>query len=146
MRAFICLAGLCFLMAGCNGNGADIAPPDEPKQDSTPIYEVVFRHELKGTKTGAGHYLSVDGKDPSPELMKRLQKDLPELQPLSKRPQDVKARVTGVGVDDLKWIDRDTAELMGGQSNGMDGHGSRFRVVRKRGVWTIDSVKVEFLS
>src|SRR5580765_3997166 len=136
MRKFICLAGLCFLMAGCNGNGNDVVvgPPDDPKRDPTPVYEVVFRHELKAAKTGAGHFLYVDGKDPSPELMKRLQKDLPDLLPGSKAPKregGPKARRVGVSVDELKWIDSNTAELMGGQSNGMDGHGSRYRVVRK---------------
>ena len=49
-------------------------------------------------------------------------------------------------VDGLKWIDRNTAEVHGGVSNGMDGRLSRYRVVRKRDNWVVESVVLEAQS
>jgi hypothetical protein len=137
MRPFLLLAALCVLGAGCNGNGKD------DLKDADPVYEAVLKEELKNAKKGEGFYVFVDGKDPAPELLKRLQKQWPELQPGSKAP---KGKANCVSVENLKWINRDAAELHGGGSDGIDGRVSLFRVVRKNGAWVVESVKLEAMS
>ena len=108
-----------------------------------PVYETVLKVELKDAKKGEGFFVFIDGKDPSPQLLKQLHKTWPELRPGSKVPQ---GKANRVNLDELKWIDRNSAEVLGGFSNGMDGHGKRYRLTRKNGVWSIESVKTEFLS
>src|SRR5712692_1709994 len=125
MKRLIVLVGLGLVGAGCNG--APVRGPDEPKEPAA-VYEVVLRHELKGANNGAGCYLFIDGKDPAPELLDRLLKQWPELQAGSKRP---KGKATSVSLEELKWIDRNTAEVRGGFSNGIDGHHKRYRVIRR---------------
>jgi hypothetical protein len=138
MRPFLLLTALGVLSAGCNGNGGAGAPGDPD-----PVYEAVLKEELKGANKGEGFYVFVDGKDPAPELLKRLQKQWPELQPGSKAP---KGKANCIGVDSLKWINRDAAELHGGGSNGFDGRSSLYRVVHKDGAWVVESVKLEAIS
>ncbi|MBI1832602.1 MAG: hypothetical protein HYR84_14265 [Planctomycetes bacterium] len=135
-RAIGCFA-LLLCGVGCNGV-ADVGG-----NDAAPVYDIVFRAELKDAKNGAAHFLSVDYKDPAPELMAKLKKTWPELQPWSKKPAEkAKERSTHVAAHDLKWIDRHTAEVQGGFSNGMDGRVNLYRVVNKNGDWVIESVKV----
>ena len=140
MRHIIMLIGFCIVGIGCNG--ATVPPPEEAK-DPTSVYETVLREYLKDAK-GEGCYLSVDGKDPAPELLKQLNKHWPELQAASKAP--AVGKKNGVSVSDLNWLDRDTAQVRGGFSNGMDGHGARYRVVRKNGVWSIAGRDNEVMS
>ena len=135
MRQLIVLAGFCIISAGCNGE------PDS--KEAVHVYEAVLKEELKGSKKGEGFYVFIDGVDPEPELLKQFQKQWPELQPGSKKDR---GQGIGVSVDGLKWIDRNTADLRGGFSNGKDGRGSRYRVVRKNGAWLVESAKVEVLS
>ena len=132
----IILAGLCILSAGCN-----------PKQhnDPAPLYETVLREEfkreeLKGAKTGQGVYVFIDGEDPTPELLKAFQKEWPDLQPGSRAPQRKAIRIS---IDGLRWIDANTAELRGGWSNGKDGRGSRYRIVRRGNAWIVESAVID---
>jgi hypothetical protein len=138
MRHLVVLVALLALLAGCNGN-------DDPKdaKDAGPVYEAVLKVELKNSKKGEGWSVFIDGKDPEPEMLKRFQKQWPELQPGSKAP---KGRADRVSLSELKWIDRSTAELRGGFSNGIDGRGSLYRVVRKKDAWVVESSKVEVES
>ena len=85
----------------------------------------------------------VDGKEPSPELLKHFQNQFPDLQPGSKVPQ---GKATRISLEELKWIDRNTAELRGGFSNGMDGRDRRYRLTRKKAEWTVQSVVLEAQS
>lgn len=117
MRLFLLLAGSLLVIAGCNGvDGAN------DKKDPLPVYEVVLRHELKQAVKGP-IYVSVDFKDPAPELLAKLAKQWPDVRPQSKRPKNLPkaGTFTNVNVEELKWIDANTAELKGGFSNGMDG-------------------------
>ena len=141
MRRYLIVAGFCILAAGCEGNGNG-----QPKdgRDAPGVFEVVLKAELKEAKKGEGHYLFVDGKDPAPEMMKRFNKLWPDLQAGSKVPKEGKAMRISIG--ELEWIDSNTAEVRGGFSNGMDGRGSKYRVIRSKDGWTIDKVTVEFLS
>ena len=99
--------------------------------------------ELKGSKEGEGFYFFLGGKDPEPELLQRLQKQWPKLQPGSKGP---KGKANRVSIDGLKWIDPKTVEMRGGFSNGMDGRSSRYRIVSKGGAWIVEQVVVEAQS
>jgi hypothetical protein len=42
---------------------------------------------------------------------------------------------------EVKWVDRDTAEVEGGFSNGMDGRANRYRLARKNGRWIVEKVE-----
>ena len=135
MRHVLLMVGLCGVVVGCMG---DAPPQAGDAKDPAPVYEVVIREELKAFPKGAGCYLFIDGKDPAPDFLKQMQKHWPELQPGSKVP---KGKAHSVGLQDLKWIDRNTAEVEGGFSNGIDGHYKLYRVVRKDAAWTIESAK-----
>jgi hypothetical protein len=134
MRRFILLAGLV-VCAGCGGEG--------DAKDEAAVFEAVIKAELKGTKDGDGYYVFVNGVDPEAELLKKLQKQFRELQPGSKAPQHQGNRVS---VSELKWINRNTAELRGGFSNGKDGRGSEYRVGRQNNEWVVISSKVTVQS
>jgi hypothetical protein len=138
MRRSPLLFGLLIFTAGCNGNGNEGDPKDAPL-----VFEAVLKTELSGTKKGDGWYVFVDGVDPAPDALVLFQKNWAELQPGSKAP---KGKANRVSISELKWIDRDTAELRGGFSNGMDGRGSRYRVVRKKGAWVVENAVVEVQS
>jgi hypothetical protein len=134
MYRFTGLIAICFASAGCTG---------APVQETTPVYEAVLRHELKEAAHVKDIYVTIDGKDPSPETLKRLQEQCPGAQPGSQAPQ---GNATHVGVRELKWIDRNTAELRGGFSNGMDGRGSHYHVIKKNGQWVVDRAVVSEVS
>jgi hypothetical protein len=136
MRHLIVAAGLCLMFSGC---GAGTGAP----RDAGAVYEAVLKVELKDAKQAAGSYVFVDGKDPSPELLQRFQKQWPELRPGSKA---VRGKATSVSVGELKWLDDNTAELRGGFSDGRNGRGSRYRVVRKDGAWVVEKAVVEVQS
>jgi hypothetical protein len=140
MRLFLLPAFCCLLGVGCNGHGKnDSGDPS----DAVAVYGAVLQEELKGTKKGEGFYVFVDGKDPEPELLQRFQKQWPELQAGSKAPQ---GKANRVSMHSLKWFNRDTADVLGGSSNGIDGRQSRYRVVRKNGAWVVESARLEAQS
>jgi hypothetical protein len=120
-----------------------LACTDSTVQDTTPVYEAVLRHELKGAAHVKDIYVTIEGNDPSPETLKRLQEPCPGVQPRSRAP---KGNATHMGVRELKWIDRNTAEVRGGFSNGIDGRGSRYQVIKKNGQWVVDKEVVEVIS
>jgi hypothetical protein len=101
MRRFIALSMIGLVYTGC---------ADAPVQDVTPVYEAVLLHELKDAAHVKDIYVAIEGKDPSPETIKRLQEQCPAVQPSSKAPQ---GKATHVGVSKLKWINRNTAEVRG---------------------------------
>ena len=49
-------------------------------------------------------------------------------------------------VGELKWIDRDTAEVQRGYSNGTDGHHRTHRLVRKAGDWVVEKSSTGAIS
>ena len=143
MHRFVVLIGFCIVSAGCNGDAAQ--QPDG--KDTLAVYEVILREEIKNHVKGP-IYVSVDFNDPAPELLAKLAKQWPDVLPQSKRPKERQKRGTfiNVHVEQLKWIDANTAELKGGFANGMDGRGSRYRVERKNGAWGIVKTVVEVES
>ncbi|MBM3997802.1 MAG: hypothetical protein FJ303_27210 [Planctomycetes bacterium] len=139
MKRLILPFVLCLGTVGCDA----AADGNDKGKNAEAVYEIVFRAELKEAKDGAAHFLSVDNKDIGPELLAKLKKTWPALQPWSKRPEPKgKDRVVHIGVHDLKWIDRNTAEVRGGFSNGIDGRISGYRIIQRNGAWVIESVKV----
>ncbi|MFO0969585.1 MAG: hypothetical protein U0793_28840 [Gemmataceae bacterium] len=138
MRPCFLLAVVPLFAAGCSG--AD----DAKDKDPAAIYEAVLLEELKGAGKGEAFYVFVDGVDPAPDLLKRLKMRWPDLEPGSKAP--VRGKANRVSFHSLKWLTGAVAELAAGVSNGMDGRGSRYRVIRKGDAWHIESAKVEFES
>jgi hypothetical protein len=133
MRRLVLLAASCVLAVGCGPKGPE---------DAAPVYSAVLERELGGAE-GEAAYLFVDGKDPPPELLGRLRERWPELQPGSKAPQG-KARRVSVG--GLRWIGGDAAEVRGGWSDGTDGAGHLYRVVRRGGAWVVQSRTTDAVS
>jgi hypothetical protein len=135
VRHLVLLAASCVLAVGCG-------PGPEGPGDAAPVFSAVLELELEGTE-GEAAYLFVDGKDPPPELLGRLREQWPELQPGSKAPEG-KARRVSVG--GLRWIGGDAAEVRGGWSDGTDGAGHLYRVVRRGGAWVVRSRTTEAVS
>ena len=103
----------------------------------------MLKAELKDSKKGAGFFVFIEGKDPEPDLLKRFQKQWPELQPGSKAP---KGKANRVAVDGLKFINLNSAEVRGGIGNGMDGSSNRYHLIRKKDEWAIEIVVLEAQS
>jgi hypothetical protein len=150
MRRFIVLAVFCVIVAGCkqppDGKPGDVKVQkqgDEAKELPAPVYEAVLRDNLKPPSKGEGSYLFVDGKDPAPELLKRLHKHWPELKPGSQVPNGTADRLS---LTELKWIDATTAELRCGRSNGKDGVGKIYHLKKKDGEWMVDKAVVDAVS
>jgi hypothetical protein len=124
------------------------APRSASPADADDIYEAALAHEI-GAGTGAGTYLMIENADPSPALMARLQKRWPDARPSSAKPAQKasdKERLRHISVGELKWIDRDTAEVRAGFSNGMDGQSNRHRLIRMGGKWIVEKSTIEAIS
>jgi hypothetical protein len=132
-RVFL-LVGLG-LTVGCGGGTSG--------RDTAPIYEAILQHELEDQKNGEAVYLFIDGQAPPPELLDRLRQRWPTLQA---GPKATKPRARRVALDGLAWIDRDTVEVRGGLSDGVDGRANLYRVVRKNGQWVVEKVELEAIS
>jgi hypothetical protein len=132
MRRAICLIGLC-LAVGCGGTA-----PRDPEE----VYEAALRARLPAKGDGDGIFVSVEGKDPSEELMGRLQKQWPALRPASETP---KRDYHVISVGELEWV-WGGANVRVGSSNGIDGHIERVRMVWKNGQWEAESSKTEAIS
>jgi hypothetical protein len=143
MRRFYVIVGFCIFIAGCAGGAPDEHEDMEKDKDMVAVFEAVLRQEVGEQKHVANVYLSIDGKDPSKAMLEKFVKKFPTLQPRSKAPQ---GNATQVSLSDLKWIDRNTAEVNGGFSNGMDGRHSLYRVVRKQGEWIVEKAEIKAIS
>src|SRR5439155_14860676 len=104
-----CLVFACLLALGCSdrSGGGPAARPG----DALDVYEAVFRYRLQQYPADVRAYLSVDGEDVPADLLARLRRDWPNLEPASKEPKEKGRRVY---VEGLRWINQDTAELKAG--------------------------------
>jgi hypothetical protein len=75
MRLVLFMNGLILLCSGCTSPSI---------QDEFAIYETVLCKQLQHEKSDAPFYLFVDGKDPVPDLLSRLQKTGPACNPVRK--------------------------------------------------------------
>ena len=139
MIRLIALSMIAFTLVGCGLRTGGTGSPG----DADDVYEAALAHEIGGG-TGEKTYVMVAGADPSPGMLERIQKRWPNAQASSAKPKEHEKWEPGqersrhISVGELKWIDRDTAEVQGGFSNGMDGHHSTHRLVRKAGVWIVE--------
>jgi len=145
MRRSILVAALGLLAAGCSEPG-DRGPADRA-EDAGAVYEAVFRYHLQKLPTPVRAYLTVDGQDPPADLLKRLRRDWPNLQPASAEPKEKGLRVY---VKSLKWIDQDTAEMNAGHwfptKYAGEGYFGDHRVVRHGERWVVEEVTNEVMS
>ena len=141
----------CLLGAGCSGPVGGGAPPAPPEggpaaDDSLDVYETVFRYRLKQYKADVTAYLSVDGKDPPAELLKRLRKDWPNLKPVSEEPKEKALRVYA---KNLKW-EQGTAVLKAGYwfptKFAGEGYFADHHVVSNQGKWVVEKLTNETSS
>jgi hypothetical protein len=132
MKRAICLIGLC-LAVGCGGTA---------RRDPEEVYEAALRANLPANGDGEGYFVSVDGKDPSEEMLGRLRKQWPALRPVSETP---KRGYHVISVGKLEWV-WGGANVRVGSSNGMDGHLEHVRLVWKNGQWEVESRKTEAVS
>jgi hypothetical protein len=133
------------LAAGCierSGNGPGASP-----EDALDVYEAAFRYRLEKHPADVKAYLSVDGKDPPEELLKRLRKDWPNLKPGSEEPKEKGLQVY---VEGLKWGARDTAELKAGYwfptRFAGEGYFADHHLIREKGRWVVEKVTNETSS
>ena len=128
------LVGLCLVCVGCG--------PRSPREAAA-VYEAVLRHEMQGFKNGEPIYVFIDGHDPTPELVGQLRQQWPTVQAGSAAP---KGRALRVSFGELKWTGRNTAELQGTFSNGMDGRSSSYRLAWKNGQWEVERAELKAVS
>ena len=144
--AWVCLTGLlsvpataCVLVAGCSrpGDGDSGARSAE----ALDVYEAVFRFRLQKQPADVKAYLSVDGKDPPAELLRRLRKDWPNLEPASEEPAEKGYRLYA---EAIRWEGRDRAVLKGGYwfptKFAGEGWFADHHVIRDRGRWVVEKV------
>lgn len=133
MSRLLTLCGFAVLLTGCSDGtgGADA--------DAAPIYEAVLKHAFPDKNKDQTIYLFIEGKDPAPEVLKKLSPQWPKLEAGSKVP---KGKVVRINISDLK-TGRDSAELRGTVSNGMDGQSHRYWLIRKTGGWAVEKTKLE---
>jgi hypothetical protein len=111
------------------------------------MYEAVYRHHLKKHPADVRAYLSVDGKDPPAELLTRLRREFPNLKPISDEPKEKGLRLQ---VEDLKWINKDEAEVHAGYwfptKFAGEGYYGDHHLVRQKGRWVVEKVANEVMS
>ena len=145
MGRMIACGLLGLAVAGCSGSsgGGSSALATDPLD----VSEAVFRYHLRKRPRDVSAYLSVDGKDIPAELLRRLQRDWPNLKPASEEPKEKGLRLY---VKNLKWSGGDTAELHAGYwfptKFAGQGYFADHRVVRKEGRWVVASVTNETMS
>lgn len=149
MSCRLLLSVLLFASLGCSQSMPSAAGRAATDRDAeaTAVYEAVLRHQVQrwrvAQRPDAVCYVWIDGKDPSPAFLEQLGGDRPALAAGSQAP---KGKGLHLHVEELKWLDDDTAELKGGFSDGKDGSQNRYRVVRRDGHWVVDKDVVEAMS
>jgi hypothetical protein len=144
MSRYLCFAAVCVAMVGCSGrSGTDT----DRSADALDVFEAVFRRHFPKPSEDFKAYLTIDGKDPSAELMKRLRRDWPNLKPGSEEPKEKGHRFY---VDELTWTGRDSAEVKSGywfptKFAGEGGFGD-YHLIRKAEGWVVEKVMNEVMS
>ena len=144
MSRYLWVAAVCVAMVGCSGqSGTDT----DRSTDALAVYEAVFRHHLPKHSADFKAYLTIDGKDPSAELLQRLRRDWPNLKPGSEEPKEKGHRISA---DELKWTGRDSAEVKAGywfptRFAGEGGFGD-YHLIRKAEGWVVEKVTNEVMS
>lgn len=145
MVRYLVVAAACALAAGCSqqaGGGAGARP-----KDTLDVYEAVFRYGLKKHPADVKAYVAVDRKDAPAELLKRLQKDWPNLKPASEEPKQKGLRVYA---ENLKWGAADAAEIKAGYriptKYADEGYFADHHVIRENGRWVVQKVTNETSS
>jgi hypothetical protein len=114
--------------------------PRDRGAEAVDVYEAVFRYQFghngSGLQEKSERYcLSIQDKDPPPAFLDRFRGHKPAVLPGSQF-QEGKGVLFRIG--SLKWIDDDTAEVLGGYNEGpLSASWNRYRVVRKAGRWAV---------
>ncbi len=102
-------------------------------------------------------FVSLNGKDPSDEFINRF-RDVPrsirkvssaERSKSGRRPLDKTTHLTGIVFDaeDLRWLDKDSAEVKGGYyCGGLCASGITFTVRRENGEWVVKTSHMNWIS
>jgi hypothetical protein len=153
MARYLVLVMSCLVAVGCGAqpiNGPTGKPGDH-SGDDVDVYEAVFRYRLQKQfanqkPADVNVYLAVDGQDPPAELLKRLRKDWPNLQPASEDPKEEGYRVY---VTNLKW-GGSGAEVKAGYwfptKFAGEGYFADHHVIRENGRWVVEKLTNETSS
>lgn len=150
MARDLVLTAVCLFAVGGSGQGANGLDPQPG--DALDVYEAVIRYRLQKFPADVKPaelkaYLAVDGKDPAPELLKRLRKAWPNLKPISEEPKGKGLRVYVKG---LKFSARGAAELNAGYwfptKVAGEGYSADHHVVQEKGRWVVQKVTNEISS
>lgn len=141
------LAILTGILAFVCNSSSDAAGKPRDAANVADIQEAVFRHQFKKNfsavqQKAKAYFLSIDGKDPKPDFLKRFEEHKPSVRPGSqfKEREGLWFRIT-----EIKWIDDNTVEVRGGYyEHGTSASRNLYRVVRKSGKWRVE--KDELLS
>lgn len=128
-----------FVLFGCS-NAEELQNPRD-EASIADIHEAVFRHQFTKNSSAVqqkakAYFLSIGGKDPKAEFLKRFEGHQPPVRVGSefKEREGLKFNITAV-----KWIDDNTVEVSGGYfEHGKSSSSNRYHVVRKGGKWRVE--------
>ena len=136
----------------------------EAAQREIDLLEAVYRYQFTHNASSATHhgraevyFLSGPGKqDPAAELLARFAGHTPPVAPASAAGSKVwygvkhgESGAQGIilRVDEIRWIDPDTAEVEGGYyENSRSASENTYRVARKDGRWTVVNDRMNSMS
>lgn len=139
---------------------------DKPKADdpnaaeriaqADDIREAVFRYQIRPYLGQITIFLEIEGKDPSPEFMKRFEGHTPPVKPVSacegRKGPGVKDKETGkegiiFSADAIRWKSDSEVAVDGGHyRDGLAATGNVYTVTRKDGKWTVTADRMLWIS
>jgi len=133
-------------------------PPVSLDANREAIVEAVFLHQLEWSD-GSGRFLSIDGHDPSPDLVRRVAAVAPAIRPASAAKWDSDDYVTGVGGERGEILFVDTRSLKrswvvpgfvriegGGHSGPLEAAGYTYLLTWKFGRWVLVDEQMNWVS
>ena len=138
------LVAFCLFAASCSWPTAGV--PSTPTPDASGAYECVLRYQLGKQPADVKAFISVDGKDPSAELLTRLRKEWPNLRPMSEDPRQEGLRVY---VEVPRW-NEGKAVLKAGYwfptGFGTEAYFADHHVIQENGQWVVKEVTNETMT
>ena len=143
----VCTVTALLAFLGCSPREEVANPRDE--STIADIRETVFRHQFMKNSSAVqqkakAYFLSIDGKDPDAEILRRFEGHQPPVRAGSEFKEREGLKFT---VGDVKWINNNTVEVSGGyHEHGKSASGNRYRVARKSGKWRVEKDELLFIS
>lgn len=132
----ILLLALVITSLGCAKNfSASSSKTGTRSAEIFDVFEALLRHQWDTTSEKA-YFISIDGKDPSPEFLKRFDVSIPAARRLSEYTQGAGLKLNIVK---WSWTSDDIVELELNSSKVVNASTIRYTMKRNDGVWIVNS-------